>query len=112
MRTAFHLISSDPDERKTALNIVRNLLEDDSVDLDDVAVVAQAGGIEPVTEDGEGSDRVRALLSDGVTVTACANTMESRGIDESDLLAGVGTAPTGVGELTRLQHDGYAYIRP
>lgn len=37
--------------------------------------------------------------------------MESRDIEETELLAGVETAPAGVGELTRLQDAGYAYVK-
>lgn len=112
MRTVFHLITDDPDEQRTALTIAENLTEDDSVEIDDVAVVAQAGGIEPLTADGEGSDTVRSLLETGISFRACGNTLEMKELDESDLVEGVETVPSGAGELTRLQNDGYAYIRP
>jgi intracellular sulfur oxidation DsrE/DsrF family protein len=112
MKTAFHLITGDPAERTTALAIVGNLLDDDSVAVDAIAVVAQAGGIEPLVVDGDGSDRVRTLLDRGVSFRACGNTLDAREIDGSDLVPGVERVPSGAGELTRLQHDGYAYIRP
>ena len=112
MQTVFHLITGDPEEQKTALAIVGNLLDDDSVDLDDVAVVAQSSGIEPVTTGGDGSDEVESLVERGVSFRACGNTLELKDVAESDLVDGVETVPSGAGELTRLQSDGYAYIRP
>ena len=33
-------------------------------------------------------------------------------LDKSDLLEGVETVSSGVGELTRLQNNGHAYISP
>ena len=112
MRTAFHLIDADPDQQRTCLTIAHNLLKDDSVHIDDVVIVAQARGIEPVLADGDYADRVRTLQDEGVTFRACGNTLESREMDESDLVDGVEVVPSGAGELTRLQDDGYAYIRP
>jgi intracellular sulfur oxidation DsrE/DsrF family protein len=112
VQTVFHLITGDPGQQQTALNIVRNLTEDDSVEMDAIAVVAQFDGIAPVTAGGEGSDRVSDLTSRGVSFRACRRTLDAREMSESDLLDGVEVVPSGAGELTRLQHDGYAYIRP
>ncbi|WP_207587538.1 DsrE family protein [Halomontanus rarus] len=112
MKSVFHLITDDPDEQQTALTIAKNLTEDDSVEIDDVVVVAQAGGIEPFTADGEGSDDVRSLLEEGISFRACGNTLELKDLEETDLVDGVETVPSGAGELTRLQNEGYAYIRP
>ena len=112
MKTVFHLISDDRDDQKTTLTLAGNLLEDDSVDVDDIVVVAQAGGIAPVTVGDSGEAEVRELMEGGVTFKACSNTLEMMDIDEDELVEGVETVPSGVGELTRLQNDGYAYIRP
>ncbi|AGB16112.1 hypothetical protein Halru_1504 [Halovivax ruber XH-70] len=112
MRTVVHLIQDDAEDRKSALAITKNLTEDDSVELDAVAVVAQGPGIEAVRNDAAVSEHVESLLDDGVSITACQNTMDMHDLTEADLVDGIQTAPSGVGELTRLQSDGYAYIRP
>ena len=112
MKTVFHLIAGEEGDQKTALTIAGNLSEDESVEMDDIAVVAQANGIEPVTRDGTNSDMVESLLADGISVKACSNTLDLKDLTESDLVDGVETVPSGAGELTRLQDDGYAYIRP
>ena len=112
MQTVFHLIADDPEQQQTALTIANNLTEDDSVEIDDIAIVAQAEGIEPLTAGGDGSDAVEELLETGVAVKACGNTLELKDLAESDLVDGVETVPSGGGELTRLQDEGYAYIRP
>ncbi len=111
-KTVFHLIGSSADEQDLALTLAENLTEDDSIEMDDIAVLAQAEGIDPVTKEGDESERVRALVESGVSVKACSNTLAMFDLDESDLVDGVETVSSGVGELTRLQNDGYAYIRP
>ncbi|SEW27000.1 DsrE family protein [Natrinema salifodinae] len=112
MQTVFHLIADDPEQQRTALTIAENLTQDESVEMDDIAIVAQAEGIEPLTAGGDGSDAVESLLDAGVAVKACGNTLDLKDLAESDLVDGVETVPSGGGELTRLQSEGYAYIRP
>lgn len=110
MRTVVHLVSADESERRTALVIAGNLQESDRID--DVAVVAQAAGIEAVLADGDRAEQVQSLLGDGVSVVACRNTLDLRDLDESALVEGVETVPSGAVEATRLQDEGYAYLRP
>ena len=111
MQTVFHLIQSDADGRDTVLTIAGNLVEDGDPD-DDIAVVAQAEGIEPLKRDGEGSDDVRSLLEEGVSVKACSNTLDLFDLSADDLVEGVETVGSGARELSRLQDEGYAYQRP
>lgn len=112
MQTVVHLISGDETEQETALAIVENLLDDESGSIDDVAVVAQSEGIEAVTADGDHAERVRSLIDDGVSFKGCSNTLETMGLDESDLVDGIETVPEGAVEVTRLENEGYAYLRP
>jgi intracellular sulfur oxidation DsrE/DsrF family protein len=111
-RTVFHLIDGDADEQELAFSLAGNLANDEAIDMDDIAVLAQAEGIDSVTINGEKSDRVRSLVDEGISFKACSNTLEMFDLDESDLIDGVETVSSGVGELTRLQSNGYAYIRP
>lgn len=112
MRSVVHLSSGDETEQETALAVVENVLADESDSVDEVAVVAQAGGIEAVTDDGDYADRVRSLIDDGVPFKGCANTLETKGLEEADLVDGIETVPEGAVEVTRLQDEGYAYLRP
>ena len=112
MQTVVHLISADESEQNTALAIVGNLLAEKSGRIDDVAVVAQSAGVEALLADGDHADQIRSLLDDGVSFSVCSNTLEGRGLDESDFVDGVETVSEGAVEVTRLQDEGYAYIRP
>lgn len=112
MQTVIHLLSGDESEQQSSLSIARNLLEDEAGSIDDVAVVVQADGIEAIKTGQESEAQVRDLLDDGVSFKVCSNTMEAKDLDESDLVSGVETVPEGAVEVTRLETDGYAYLRP
>ncbi|GAB3674676.1 DsrE family protein [Halopiger thermotolerans] len=113
MKTVVHLLSGDEDEQETALAIARNLLEDETDRVDEVAIVVQADGMNAVRADADTADQVRELLDDDVAFRACSNTLEMLDLDESDLVEGIETVPEGAVEVTRLQsEEGYAYLRP
>lgn len=112
MKTVVHLLSGDEAEQETALAIARNLLEDETGSIDDVAIVVQADGMNAVTADAANAEQVQALLDDDVSFKACSNTLEMLDLEESDLVKGIETVPEGAVEVTRLQNDGYAYLRP
>ncbi|AEH38802.1 DsrE family protein [Halopiger xanaduensis] len=113
MKTVVHLLSGDEAEQETALAIARNLLDDETDRIDEVAIVVQADGMAAVKADGENADQVRTLLEDDVAFRACSNTLEMLDLEESDLVDGIETVPEGAVEVTRLQsEEGYAYLRP
>jgi hypothetical protein len=112
MQTVVHLVSADAAEQKTGLAIARNLLDDETGSIDEVAVVVQAGAIDAVATDGDQVETVGSLLDEGVSFAACENTLEMNDMDRSDLVDGVETVPEGAVEVTRLQDEGYAYLRP
>ncbi|MCU4925527.1 DsrE family protein [Halobacteria archaeon AArc-dxtr1] len=110
MQSVIHVPSGDETEQRTAFAIAENLLADEEID--DIVLVVQADGIGAIKAGGENEDTVRALLDDDVAVKACENTLDGRGLADSDLVEGVETVPEGAVEVTRLQADGYGYVRP
>ncbi|WP_247729868.1 DsrE family protein [Halovivax limisalsi] len=112
MQSVVHLLSGDETEQETALAIARNLLDDETGRIDDVAVVVQAGGISAAKRGAETEEQIQGLVDDGVSFKACSNTLAMKDMDESDLVAGIETVPEGAVEVTRLQSEGYAYMRP
>jgi len=113
MQAVFHLSREEPALQRQTLAGASNLLDDESVDVTAVVVVANGGGLALLVESrSEVGDRVAALQERGVVFRACRNTMRGAGVAEADLLDGVTTVASAVGELTRLQAAGYAYLRP
>lgn len=110
MQVVFH--HARREQAESALANVENLLAYDTEHVETVAVVANGDAVHTLIEGSEHADRVRGLAeADGVEFLACANSLDSRDIADDDLLTGVDTVPAGVGEVARLQHEGYAYVK-
>jgi intracellular sulfur oxidation DsrE/DsrF family protein len=111
MKTVFHVANGADEVQDAAIRYARGIFDDDSVDIDTVAVVANASGIELVSSDSTYSEEIIALAEGSVHFIACEKSMETAGLTRDDILDAVDTAPTSVGKLTRLQEDGYRYIK-
>ncbi|WP_198665631.1 DsrE family protein [Haloprofundus halophilus] len=112
MSTVFHF-TDDVSHQEHALGNVSNLLADDTVDLDDVVLLVNGSGFKLVYEEQtEHAEKLQELQEQGVSIRACENTMDRFSATQDDLVDGVETVPSGVGELTKLQAgEGYAYIK-
>jgi len=106
VNTVFHVSTTEQLSYVDAK--VENLLADESVAVEEVAVVLDAPGpIEAAV--GRLSGVPKAILEAGGAVLVCSNAL---GGADAELPAGLERVPSGVGALTRLQDRGYAYIRP
>lgn len=111
MNTVFHLSSGRVHDWSHALANVENLLADDSVDLSGVELLVNGDAVYLLTSGSVAADRVGALIDRDVRVCACRNSLDARSFVADNLLSGVDLVPSGVGELTRRQAEGYAYIK-
>lgn len=109
MRTVFH--TSRPEQFDVVDAKVRNLLDDDALELDAVAVLVDRRGTIDAA-DTDLRETTEALLAAGATLKLCSNALRGADADADDFPVGTEVVSSGVGELTRLQHRGWAYIRP
>ncbi|PSP73259.1 hypothetical protein BRC86_10245 [Halobacteriales archaeon QS_3_64_16] len=113
MKTVVHLSNADPALHEAVVGNVRNLLADETLAHEAVALVVNGGGIGLLREDSPQCEGIEALAAEGVTLKSCRNTLEGGDIDEADLLDGVEIVPSGIGEVARLQsEENYAYFKP
>jgi len=106
--TAFHV--STPETLSYADAKVTNLLNDDTIGIGEVVVVMDdPAAIEAAAGAREGV--VDRVLDAGGAVRVCSNALGGAAVDLEALPDGVERASSGVGELTRLQSEGFAYIR-
>jgi len=96
---------------RTAIGGAFALLRDPTVEIKDIVVVGNGSAVKAFIRGSKAEERVVQAVSSGIKLRACKNSLIGIGIDEKDLLNGVEVVPTGVGELSRLQDQGYAYIR-
>lgn len=109
MRTVFHVSTADQLSYVDAK--VRNLLADETVAVDHVAVVLDSPDAIDAAA-GRLREQAESVLADGGDFEICSNASRGATCSMGDLPGGVEQVSSGVGELTRLQDEGYAYIRP
>lgn len=112
MNVVFHVPSHDPEDYESALGNIENLIADETKDVDEIVLIVNGDGLDMVVSSSEYAARIRALIDRHVRIQACQNTLDSAGRDANSLVEGVEKVPSAMGELVRLQTEGYAYIRP
>jgi len=108
--TVFHVPEREQAYGKRALRNAQNLVDDETTD-SDITVVCNGGGIDHLLASAPTADQISELIQVGVRVCACRNSM-GEDVSLADLVDGVEVVPTAMGELTKRQAAGDAYIRP
>jgi len=107
------------DAEAQALGGLRNVRN--HLDIDPTAkitVVSHGNGVDFLMEgakDKNGSlyaSPISALKSRGVTFEVCEITLKNRNLKSEQFLQEADFTPSGVVRIAKLQHQGYAYIRP
>lgn len=106
-----HLDEAEPDKHASVLRNIGNLL-DELGDGTEIELVAHGPGLAAAITGSPHAAQVRELLSRGVSVAACANTMREKNVSADALIEGVHVVPAGIAELVRKQREGWAYVRP
>lgn len=109
-RVVFQLDDANPDKHEAVLRNVRNTVADLGPDVS-VLVVAHGPGLGLLTGASGFADQLAGLVGQGVAFAACGNTMRRQEVPESALLPDVTVVSSGIGEVVRRQHDGWAYVR-
>ena len=104
---------SDDDTKKWNLTLgnIGNAIDGLGADAADIELVVYGPGIAMLKKDSPVADKIAEALKKGVHVVACQNSMRGYHLEQADLAPGVGSVPSGVVELIRRQHAGYAYVR-
>ena len=107
----FAVSDADPAKWSLTLGNIANALDAIGADKADIELVVYGPGIAMLKKDSAVADRVAAALARGVRIAACQNSMRAFKLQAADLVPGVGVVPSGVVELIRREHAGYAYVR-
>jgi len=102
----------DPFKQKIVLNNVANMLKHYGPDRVQIEVVAYGPGLRLLFDDNANKDRINSMMQQGVTFSACSNTMANMGKGKGDLIAGARSVPGGVVQIMERQDQGWEYIRP
>jgi len=108
------------DSQAQALSALRNLRNHLDVDpTAQITVVTLGAGVDFLMEDAKEEKAgtayaplVSALRGRGVKFEVCEITLKNRGLKREQFIQEADFTPSGVVRLTKLQLQGYAYIRP
>lgn len=107
------------DAAAQALPALRNLRNQLDVDpAAQITVVALGQGVDFLMEDAKDKSGtaydalVSALKSRGVRFEVCEITLKNRGLKKEQFVQEADFTPSGVVRVTRLQHQGFAYLKP
>lgn len=109
----FQLDSAGDKAIKKTLNNIENLLKDPRVKGHiHVELLANSGGYDVYLKNNGFEKKLKHLQKDGVILAQCANTLREKHIDRKNLYSFITMVPSGVGEITLRQSEGWAYIHP
>ena len=114
-KVVYHISDAEP-QALGGLRNVRNHLDIDPTAK--ITVVSHGNGVDFLMEgakDKNGSlyaGPISALKSRGVTFEVCEITLKNRSLKSEQFLQEADFTPSGVLRIAKLQHQGYAYIRP
>ncbi len=107
--------TDDPRTQKIAMNNAVNLQKLYGIDNVDIEIVAYGPGIGMLSSKNEYASRVKSLIAQDITFSACMNTMSNvkkKTGKDFPLTEGVESVKAGVAQIMELQEAGYSYIRP
>ncbi len=99
-------------KQRIVLNNVANMLKHYGPDRVQIEVVAYGPGLRLLFADNPNKGRIASMIEQGVTFSACSNTMGKMHKKLSDLVDGCRKVPGGVVQIMERQEQGWAYIRP
>lgn len=111
-KVVFQVTDSDPQKWNLTLVNAMNVMTEIGKNNIAMEIVVYGPAIDMLRLESEVAPRVDEVLSSGVNIIACENTMRSAHITTADMLPGIRYTRSGVAYLIRKQKQGYSYIRP
>jgi uncharacterized protein len=114
-KVIYHLNLGNEQSTDALRNISNHLAVDPTAK---IVVVTHSAGVDFLLEGAEDkngnpySGTVAALAAKGVEFRVCKITLERRKIDPKKVIPEAKLVPSGVVEVTKLQQEGYAYLKP
>jgi uncharacterized protein len=109
----FHIDDGSEGTIKKTLNNIENLLHDPRLKgRIEIELIANSKGFAVYVKGNGFEQKLRELQKDGVILAQCSNTLRELKIDRSDLYPFISIVPSGMGEITIREAQGWAYIHP
>lgn len=109
----FHLDSGDEPTMRKTLNNINNLLGDPRLKGKmTIELLANSQGVAVYLKTNDLEQRLRDLQAKGVILAECSNTLHEMHLKPQDLYPFISLVPSGMGEITIREGQGWAYIHP
>lgn len=109
----FHLDAGGTPAIKKTLNNIENILHDPRLAGKlHVELIANSKGFDVYVKNNGFEEKLKHLQAEGVILAQCANTLKELHIDRNDLYPFISIVPSGMGEITIRETQGWAYIHP
>ena len=109
----FQIDSGSQGAIKKTLNNIQNLLGDPRLKGKiRIELIANAQGFAAYVKNNGFEDRLKQLQAQGVILAQCSNTLRELHVDRNDLYPFISIVPSGMGEITLRESEGWAYIHP
>ncbi|MCB2189679.1 MAG: DsrE family protein [Deltaproteobacteria bacterium] len=114
-KVVYHFNGDDPKINLGGLKNMQNHIN--AVGLDNLQITAVVHSKAWVMLDKQKTTEdlakmLQKLTGQGLVFRLCNNTVKAHNMDPDNLVIKVMVVPAGVAELTKLQQEGYAYIKP
>ena len=110
-RAIFAVSDADPQKWNLTLGNIANAIDGFGANGVEIELVVYGPGIAMLKKDSPVAAKLAVALKSGVRIAACQNSMRGFNLQAVDLVPGADPVPSGVVELIRRQHAGYAYVR-
>lgn len=109
----FHIDAGGEATIKKTLNNIENLLNDPRLKGKvNVELLANSKGFAVYVKNNGFEEKLRHLQKEGVILSQCSNTLKELHVDRNNLYPFISIVPSGMGEITIRESQGWAYIHP
>lgn len=109
----FHIDAGGNGAIKKTLTNIENLLDDPRLKGKiKIELIANSKGYAVYVKNNGFEQKLRELQKKGVILAQCNNTLRELHVDRNDLYPFISIVPSGMGEITLRESEGWAYIHP
>ena len=109
----FHIDAGGEATIKKTLNNIENLMNDPRLKGKvNVELLANSKGFAVYVKNNGFEEKLRHLQKEGVILSQCSNTLKELKVDRKNLYPFISIVPSGMGEITIRESEGWAYIHP
>lgn len=110
-RVVFDLTSKDSNDQRAVIRWLNEVSKAEPTAQMEVVMYGQGLSLVTKGKSFVADDVVRLAQNKNISFKVCQVAMKNQGIDQSQLLEGVGTVPDGIYEVISKQRQGWGYIK-